>query len=113
MNASPPQSSPLEKIRFSITRLKQDTFFYLDPPYLPWKDKILDYEIETKWIHVHNVLEINLEKIRFSITRLKHCEMAFECVARCGELEKIRFSITRLKHALSLAVDTYIDYLKR
>ena len=37
----------LEKIRFSITRLKQIANSLSIPYHLPWKDKILDYEIET------------------------------------------------------------------
>ena len=38
-----------------------------------WKDKILDYEIETNAVALRNVLLFQnlLEKIRFSITRLK------------------------------------------
>ena len=39
--------------------------------HLPWKDKILDYEIET-YLSVSQGAKIGyLEKIRFSITRLK------------------------------------------
>ena len=63
----------LEKIRFSITRLKptyQNLFRSLQ---IPWKDKILDYEIETNIAVLILVYYVNcaLEKIRFSITRLK------------------------------------------
>ena len=63
----------LEKIRFSITRLKLGRSHSLWSRFFhPWKDKILDYEIETciaflcqsEWLPF-------LEKIRFSITRLK------------------------------------------
>ena len=37
----------LEKIRFSITRLKQVANQPFRFQYITWKDKILDYEIET------------------------------------------------------------------
>ena len=43
----------LEKIRFSITRLKQNVSRYQRNAAVTWKDKILDYEIETdsfSWI---------------------------------------------------------------
>ena len=46
----PSASTPvmrLEKIRFSITRLKLDTRLAMGSTSRPWKDKILDYEIET------------------------------------------------------------------
>ena len=36
-----------------------------------WKDKILDYEIETSSKAFSSACPIFLEKIRFSITRLK------------------------------------------
>ena len=61
-----------------------------------WKDKILDYEIETGYIRIREVTPRSLEKIRFSITRLKHGKKLSE-VHRRKILEKIRFSITRLK----------------
>ena len=63
--------SELEKIRFSITRLKwrgiKDSFLALST----WKDKILDYEIEISVIEEQKAAQEELEKIRFSITRLK------------------------------------------
>ena len=37
----------VEKIRFSITRLKQGWTISHHSPSFRWKDKILDYEIET------------------------------------------------------------------
>ena len=37
----------LEKIRFSITRLKQGNGTHENDYWNTWKDKILDYEIET------------------------------------------------------------------
>ena len=40
---------------------------------LAWKDKILDYEIETYQMNRRKHLHPRLEKIRFSITRLKQC----------------------------------------
>ena len=41
-------SSQLEKIRFSITRLKQTAKTKIPTRlFVTWKDKILDYEIET------------------------------------------------------------------
>ena len=62
----------LEKIRFSITRLKQSVRLYcLSHPLLAWKDKILDYEIETLKVLRMRIRLYSLEKIRFSITRLK------------------------------------------
>ena len=65
---------------------------------LTWKDKILDYEIETVDNFNEYMRNKYLEKIRFSITRLKQnwcwCCDGFGSV---DALEKIRFSITRLK----------------
>ena len=62
----------LEKIRFSITRLKLRRLDFPIPLKSSWKDKILDYEIETSrsWRPERNPR--TFEKIRFSITRLKH-----------------------------------------
>ena len=61
----------VEKIRFSITRLKLVDKILVERVYVCWKDKILDYEIETvTWLnHADNIAIV--EKIRFSITRLK------------------------------------------
>ena len=62
----------LEKIRFSITRLKLGTSqLARGPKPVTWKDKILDYEIETIYAVDADVAWYPLEKIRFSITRLK------------------------------------------
>ena len=66
----------LEKIRLSIPRLKLGMRASIER-YLaqqePWKDKTLDYEIETgRYAPYTGAYEIRLEKIRFSITRLKH-----------------------------------------
>ena len=91
-----PKGFSLEKIRLSITRLKLLLFVKksltkktwkdktLDyeietdearakaEPYIDaWKDKTLDYEIETGRIYVRCWLSAGLEKIRLSITRLK------------------------------------------
>ena len=63
---------------------------------IDWKDKILDYEIETAFDTVVKHFSEFLEKIRFSITRLKPAKTC--CVGRTWFVEKIRFSITRLKH---------------
>ena len=66
-----PRRSRLEKKRFSITRLKPGFFMLVSLACYPWKEKILDYEIETCRIAVVSVTLIALEKKRFSITRLK------------------------------------------
>ena len=65
--------SSLEKKRFSITRLKPDlNTFRAQSELFPWKEKILDYEIETNPPVFPRVLASRqLEKKRFSITRLK------------------------------------------
>ena len=86
----------LEKIRFSITRLKC-VFAAIRgvDRILTWKDKILDYEIEIEVSYSPVSILVKLEKIRFSITRLKCIDdKVFDDV---NILEKIRFSITRLK----------------
>ena len=64
----------------------------------PWKDKILDYEIETRLAMSATLGSYPLEKIRFSITRLKRNEWHMVIISDT-ELEKIRFSITRLKQS--------------
>ena len=69
-----PATSYLEKIRFSITRLKlYGNSVYRNKAGSSWKDKILDYEIETQIARqLIQARLCRLEKIRFSITRLKH-----------------------------------------
>ena len=62
-----------------------------------WKDKILDYEIETRDMPIRPLLPfVIVEKIRFSITRLKR-KTARVLLLLLWYVEKIRFSITRLK----------------
>ena len=61
-----------------------------------WKDKILDYEIETNRGQLERLPTLILEKIRFSITRLKPEDIE-KRELEVRVLEKIRFSITRLK----------------
>ena len=61
----------LEKIRFSITRLKSLRKGYMCASSHSWKDKILDYEIEMCLRPSTTSEDRELEKIRFSITRLK------------------------------------------
>ena len=146
----------LEKKRFSITRLKRVSFVstqsvvtvslkrkdsrlrdwnesVVNPEgshFYAWKEKILDYEIETKLIFGDTCMLLFLEKKRFSITRLKrsvsvdgrrHCSFLkrkdsrlrdwnqvdeFQDVSPDLWLEKKRFSITRLKRSVfSLAYD--------
>ena len=68
---------------------------------LTWKEKILDYEIETGF-QCFSRFVCELEKRRYSITRLKQCLGA--AVGGCVKLEKRRYSITRLK--LSREPDT-------
>ena len=125
MNTANNGGRPLEKIRFSITRLKlkiigssrfgrfgQSTWKDKILDYEietsksqtkqtqalhAWKDKILDYEIETLAWYPFDCWRVQLlEKIRFSITRLKLKYGEIFWVAS-NKLEKIRFSITRLK----------------
>ena len=66
-------SAKLEKKRFSITRLKRCFSPRLRHIICAWKEKILDYEIETGLTFEATHPPTNtLEKKRFSITRLKH-----------------------------------------
>ena len=99
--------SRLEKIRFSITRLKLQNPVVITLRNIPWKDKILDYEIEisssilcwhrfsTAWkdkildyeieieiIDTSQYDSVCLEKIRFSITRLKFDEVWDDLLTR-------------------------------
>ena len=102
-----------------------------------WKDKILDYEIETEHIHRNIIAALLVEKIRFSITRLKPGAMCHQDRLRyngwkdkildyeietenicqgCSPnrtVEKIRFSITRLKLRLTARCHVCPDKLKR
>ena len=66
----------LEKIRFSITRLKLIANTTETCHSSTWKDKILDYEIETHHVEPCPEISKGLEKIRFSITRLKQYKKA-------------------------------------
>ena len=117
------RGKPLEKKRFSITRLKPENWNRRTWGLETWKEKILDYEIET-WKRGFGGKTPNLlEKKRFSITRLKPrsatlhrsaCPPWKEKIldyeietrrawysaysASDAKLEKKRFSITRLKH---------------
>ena len=45
---------PLETIRFSITRLKQEVWNWINIAVVAWNNKILDYEIETEVNVQHN-----------------------------------------------------------
>ena len=90
----------LEKKRFSITRLKH--LRTVDGTHLTysWKEKILDYEIETSNKRYSSVDRLAfLEKKRFSITRLKLLQLGIQPY-RIAWLEKKRFSITRLKRSI-------------
>ena len=60
-----------------------------------WKEKNLDYEIETGSIGMCWIGDISLEKKRTSITRLKQKSCAMPILLSL--LEKKRTSITRLK----------------
>ena len=73
---------------------------------LAWKDKILDYEIETGYDECQPHLSGSLEKIRFSITRLKRHRICESVRDKPFLLEKIRFSITRLKRRWNSRIDT-------
>ena len=64
---------------------------------IAWKDKILDYEIETPISAWKGLSTPRLEKTRFSITRLKLFRGASADSHKPDKLEKTRFSITRLK----------------
>ena len=62
----------LEKKSISITRLKQVKNSIIGLKALSWKEKHLDYEIETTWRYVGNRTHpARLEKKSISITRLK------------------------------------------
>ena len=89
----------LEKIRFSITRLKQEPIEMSYPDLITWKDKILDYEIETLTLHLMaTALQPWKDKILdYEIETLQ--TLRSTVMARL--LEKIRFSITRLKPPVS------------
>ena len=80
---------------------------------LSWKDKILDYEIETSLNRDENYRHRLLEKIRFSITRLKQDEQCSWRQLTNLLLEKIRFSITRLKPGDGGQARFHPEYLKR
>ena len=132
-----PNPQILEKIRFSITRLKRGLSIAFSCLLSPWKDKILDYEIETT-SHASRTRpgQSRLEKIRFSITRLKPVSELSVCEKREAWkdkildyeietclylllpllmllLEKIRFSITRLKRIDPIRPAVLSFYLKR
>ena len=118
----------LERIRFSITRLKtwQQKFGFEGNGPLAWKDKILDYEIETIWDLNRSILETQVpwkDKIldyeietgsRRETDATSLCRswkdkiLDYEIETSCfpswtsrdlKQLERIRFSITRLKLA--------------
>ena len=123
----------LEKIRLSITRLKHRTWDRRQTLHRTWKDKTLDYEIETLMPLYPICRNWAEEKIRLSITRLKlrkvlrHLHQStlrrkdktldYEIetsgnVFRDGYLlweEKIRLSITRLKPKISVHVAVGFD----
>ena len=91
----------LEKKRFSITRLKPGVGDFDSWRGNSWKEKILDYEIETLRDDLLKSLPLlPLEKKRFSITRLKHRSLFhLDIITISHPLEKKRFSITRLKQS--------------
>ena len=91
-------SAKLEKRRYSITRLKLDTRRLPHTWLCTWKEKILDYEIETRATDTLTMLLISLlEKRRYSITRLKQEYVPRTIYNEACNLEKRRYSITRLK----------------
>ena len=114
-------SGSLEKRRYSITRLKHHNCDQTTHnAYHAWKEKILDYEIETERTATVSCEDWPLEKRRYSITRLKPGRrtsrmrsgwtwkekiLDYEIetwhvipIPRlCLLLEKRRYSITRLK----------------
>ena len=119
----------LEKIRFSITRLKPFAIIIPWQSDFSWKDKILDYEIETRITHgfrgqslawKDKILDYEIEtsgwisvKSPLALTwKDKILDYEIETVqlvnaTRCrNRLEKIRFSITRLKHWYSESIRT-------
>ena len=66
-------SEQLEKKSISITRLKLVLHVMHGACPVAWKEKHLDYEIETPgWLVVTDALICLLEKKSISITRLKH-----------------------------------------
>ena len=93
----------LEKKRFSITRLKLSGTLCINTVFQrgheAWKEKILDYEIETQRCRHHLRLPFRLLKRKDSRLRDWN-KIMMETEGRCmpaDELEKKRFSITRLK----------------
>ena len=96
----------LEKRRYSITRLKLCVATYSQHPSRTWKEKILDYEIETgvQYAHVfgspipwkEKILDYEIETQSLPLTLQRHL----------WQLEKRRYSITRLKPA---DIDAAID----
>ena len=73
-----PVRAKLEKKRTSITRLKHNFATAPNRDVYAWKEKNLDYEIETMCLQIHG-RSYQLEKKRTSITRLKLGRYAIEC----------------------------------
>ena len=129
----------LEKRRYSITRLKLHSQTSIAPTTLgSWKEKILDYEIETtnqgqspaQWVFdlkredtrlrdwnsefgvPQIVTDSLLEKRRYSITRLK-LQDANSTSRHDPKLEKRRYSITRLKRRIARQLMGGVDALEK
>ena len=77
-----------------------------------WKEKNLDYEIETKAVTEDPNLRNYLEKKRTSITRLKQTVREWFIIPR-PILEKKRTSITRLKQIVQGPIASSYPSLKR
>ena len=87
----------LEKRRYSITRLKQVCHACGGTRNSSWKEKILDYEIETQFIGEDGNLEFETWKEKILDYEIETFSFGYD-TPECGILEKRRYSITRLKH---------------
>ena len=103
----------LEKIRLSITRLKQFRGIGCLNDACPWKDKTLDYEIETLRQRYVQVRSYGLEKIRLSITRLKQedyqREVAIETLTWKDKTLDYEIETADVVNAVGLPIHTWKD----
>ena len=87
----------LEKRRYSITRLKHNRVEVVPSGPRPWKEKILDYEIETRVMCISTCCPVT--NLKREDTRLRdwNCRIHTTTHLTLEILEKRRYSITRLK----------------
>ena len=105
--------TPLEKKRPSITRLKHAPHVQLTRADEAWKEKTLDYEIETHPRTIGSIRFQCLEKKRPSITRLKLQSRSSGSWWKISQLEKKRPSITRLKLSGGVTVALDLNELEK